>query len=202
MRVLGIDPGLGGGCALFCANATVPTPPNGIIDMPVCGEESLRRVDYVALRNWVYAVDPTHVVIERVWSQPMIMRGRGNAAKAEGFGSKVNFTLGGAFHAACAVIWCLGLEPELAPKSRWSAEYPELKRRGKEDERDMKEVARQLAIEGTPSIEPFLKRKKDHGRAEAWLIAQWWARALMERQNEAEQGERRPRKSGRGTLAF
>lgn len=201
MRVLGIDPGLHGGLALYCVNATVPTPPNGIIDMPVCGDESLRRVDYVAVRDWMHTVDPTRVVIERVWAQPMIMRKgkKTGEEKAEGFGGKVNFTLGGAYHAVCAVACCLGHEPELAPKSRWSKAYPTLQREDKEDERNMKEVARLLAIEETPAIEPFLMRKKDHNRAEAWLIARWWAAEIIRRENmfEEQQVERRSSAGGR-----
>lgn len=200
MRVLGIDPGMSGGMAIFCANATVPTPPDGIIDMPTTGEKPHRRVWARAARDWIYKMQPTHVALELVWAMPPKKSSDPNAT---GGGATSNFSFGGAFHAIWAVLDCLDIEPHFVVPITWKKLYPELKRQ--HENQDMKEAARQLALRDHAAIEPFLKRKKDHNRAEAWLIARWYAEQLMKAENSSERPARKKRGStggGQGGLAF
>ena len=191
---------MSGGLALFCANATVPTPSDGIIDMPTIGEKPNKRVWSRAARDWIYKMQPTHVVLERVWAMPPKKSSDPNAT---GGGATSNFSFGGAFHAIWAVLDCLDIDPELVVPIKWKNAYPELKRRF--DGQDMKEEARQLALRDHPAIEPFLKRKKDHNRAEAWLIARWHAEQLMKAENQSERPVRKKRGAAsddQGGLAF
>lgn len=142
-RVLGIDPGVTGGIALFD-----PGEPSAIRaeDIPnVAGE-----VDVDTLAAIVREMGPTFAVIERVSAMPK-----------QGVSS--TFKFGAAYGALQAIVAVLEIPSHRVTPGKWKGHY-----RLDTD----KEKARALALRLWPGNGCF-SRKKDHGRAEAALIARW-----------------------------
>ena len=48
-RILGVDPGINGGCALYLPNSPVPTVPDGVFDIPTVGDGNKREIDAAEL---------------------------------------------------------------------------------------------------------------------------------------------------------
>lgn len=167
MRILGIDPGISGALGLFLTDSTVHTIPNGLVDLPVVGEGSKRELNYAALRDIVYEMNPDIVVLERAMAMPSIP---GTDGERRTMGAASAFKFGGGYYAIKAVVACLDrpLHPPVMP-GVWK-KYFNLP--GGEA---AKEASRQLAIQRYPQVAPFLTRRMDHQRAEAFLIAVWYA---------------------------
>ena len=151
---IGIDPGLGGAVAVLGRK----TP--HVFDMPTVVVSKTgfvkRAVDVhgLAVTLRPYASDhlircKVQVAIERV-----------NAFPGQGVGSM--FSLGMSYWGAVGVIAALGLPLELVEAKDWKAHF----RLSKD-----KEMARGLASRLYPDVD--LSHKKDHGRAEALLIARY-----------------------------
>ncbi len=143
--VLGIDPGLTGALAVFD-----PARPGAVVvhDMPVAGG----MVDAAELARLVCEIGPTEAVVEQVASRP----GQGVASI---------FKFGTCYGAALATVAAMGIPARLVPPTRWKKHF----RLGAD-----KEDARALAVRLWPGC-PAFSRKKDHGRAEAALIARFGA---------------------------
>lgn len=143
--VLGIDPGLTGALAVFN-----PARPGAVVvhDMPVAGG----MVDAAELARLVREIGPTEAVVEQVASRP----GQGVASM---------FKFGTCYGAALATAAAVGIPVRLVPPTRWKKHF----RLGAD-----KEGARALAVRLWPAC-PSFSRKKDHGRAEAALIARFGA---------------------------
>ena len=141
--VLGIDPGLTGAIAAFD-----PARPDQVVvhDMPVAGG----MVDAAELARLVREIGPASAVVEQVASRP-------------GQGVVSIFRFGACYGAALATVAAMGIPARLVPPSRWKRHF----RLGSE-----KEEARALAVRLWPGCSSF-SRKKDHGRAEAALIARF-----------------------------
>ena len=149
MIYVGIDPGLSGAVAFL--------PEAVSTDMPVI---ALSKTGFVKNAVDVYglatllllrpgAIGPVKVFLERVHAFP-------------GQGSSSMFSLGMSFWGAAGVVAALGLELVLVEPRAWKAHF-----KLNAD----KELARALAQRLYPGVE--LSRKKDHGRAEALLIARY-----------------------------
>lgn len=166
-RIVGIDPGISGACALYLPDSTVPTVPNGLYDLPTMGEGPGHELNYAALRDWLYNVaQPDFVVLERAMAMPSIP---GKDGKRRDMGGASTFKFGGSWYAIKAVVACLNIElRHVVMPSVWKRHF------NLPGGDDGKEPARQLAIRRFPQIAPFLERKKDHQRAEAFLIARWY----------------------------
>ena len=149
--VIGIDPGLSGAIA-FLPDEWVPW----VEDMPVTGHSKSgfvkRAVDVVALAKML---EPFGIA-----GQSRVFLERVNAFPGQGVGSM--FSLGMSFWGVAGVIAALGMPLELIESKDWKAHY----RLNKD-----KEMSRALASRYYPMID--LTRKKDHGRAEALLIARY-----------------------------
>lgn len=169
-RLLGIDGGINGACGLLLPDSIVPSMPNGIFDIPTMGEGVQREINYPALSQMIWDLRPTEVWLEQINAMPAIVRNQetGEDERVK-IGSTSLLRFGGAYYAIRAVVMCLGLPLRDVTAAKWKKKM-RLKGGAKN-----KEASRRLAIQLYPSLEPFLRRKKDHQRAEALLIARYGA---------------------------
>ena len=150
--IIGIDPGLTGACAILDEKENFIN----IIDVPTMagynkGAFIKNCVNSKALFDLLSPYPNAYVCIEQVSSMP-----RDGAASA--------FSFGDTFGSIKAVCGCLGYELRQVLPRIWKADF---------NISSDKEEARELAIKLVPDAHDFLKRKKDHNRAEALLIAKW-----------------------------
>ena len=150
MKILGIDPGIHGGCAVVVVIPGSAPQLLDAIDIPVTGLGAKERVDVSALRAWILTCAPSHAVIERAQAMPKQ-------------GASSGFKYGRATGALEAVITCCEVPLTIIEPTAWKKIHG---LRGGE-----KEASRQRALQLFPGAHALLARKKDHGRAEAALIA-------------------------------
>ena len=150
MKVLGIDPGVRGGLAIIEINDGATPQLIDAIDIPVAGTGAKERVDVLAIRTWIQAHTPDHAAIERAQAWPE--QGRSGA-----------FKYGRAVGALEAVLACCEIPMTIIEPTAWK-KFHQL--RGGD-----KEAGRQRALQLFPAAHALLSRKRDHGRAEAALIA-------------------------------
>src|SRR5262249_15096649 len=143
--VLGVDPGIRGGLTLVAEGRIIDT-----IDLPVIGVGAKERIDVHAIRTWVEMHRPDHAVIERAQAMPKQ-------------GASSGFKYGRAVGAIEAVIALCGVPLTIIEPTAWKKHHG---LRGGD-----KEASRQRALQIFPAAHALLARKKDHGRAEAALIA-------------------------------
>ncbi|QOZ34432.1 hypothetical protein [Bradyrhizobium sp. CCBAU 53421] len=147
--ILGIDPGASGAIAFY-----FPDHPErvSVEDMPTAAGD----VDAVNLAKRVAAMAPDLVFLERVNAMP-------------GQGVSSTFKFGRAYGVVLGVIGAATIPLHLVTPAKWKAHL-----RLSAD----KEEARALALRLFPACGDHFKRKKDHGRAEAALIARYGAETL------------------------
>ena len=151
MKALGLDPGaVSGGCAIVEIGDGVAPQLVDAIDLPIIGVKAKQRIDVLALRAWIQQHRADHAVIERAQAMP-----KQGASSGFKYGRAV-----GALEAALALceVPMTIIEPPAWKKAHHL--------RGGD-----KESGRQRALQLFPSAHALLARKKDHGRAEAALIA-------------------------------
>jgi Holliday junction resolvasome RuvABC endonuclease subunit len=148
--VAGIDPGSKGGLALVAVEDGAAPQLIEAIDVPVIGTNAKERVDAIAIRAWVSQHDVQHAFIERAQAMPKQ-------------GSSSGFKYGRAVGAIEAAIALSGIPVTIVEPAVWKRFYT---LPGKE-----KEASRQRALQLFPAAHAVLARKRDHGRAEAMLIA-------------------------------
>jgi hypothetical protein len=147
--IMGADPGASGAVAFY-----FPSTPDRISvhDVPLMDGE----IDGAALASLIAQLKPSLAMIERV-----------NAMPKQGVSSTFNF--GMAFGTLKGVVSALHIPTYLVTPGRWKKHF-----RLTAD----KEEARALAIRMWPSSEHF-RRKKDHGRAEAALLAKYATETVL-----------------------
>ncbi|MCP1931800.1 hypothetical protein [Bradyrhizobium elkanii] len=147
--ILGIDPGMSGAIAFY-----FPDHPErvSVEDMPIAAGD----VDAVNLAKRVVAMAPDLAFLERVGAMP-------------GQGVSSTFKFGRAYGVVLGVIGAATIPLHLVTPAKWKAHL-----RLSAD----KEEARALALRLFPACGDHFKRKKDHGRAEAALIARYGAESL------------------------
>jgi crossover junction endodeoxyribonuclease RuvC len=150
MRILGVDPGIYGGLAIIQIDGSGPTKLIDAIDIPVIGVAAKERVDALALRDWLMQQCPDHAYIERAQAMPKQ-------------GASSGFKYGRAVGAIEAVISTYNVPVTLIEPAGWK-KYHRI-------HQGDKEASRQRALQLFPGAHLMLARKKDHGRAEATLIA-------------------------------
>src|SRR6516165_8591577 len=150
MKILGVDRGIHGGCAVVTVNDGAKPDVVDIIDIPTVGVRAKERVDVLALRTWIEQHRPDHAFIERAQAIPKQ-------------GSSSGFKYGRIVGSIEAVITCSGVPTTIIEPTAWK-KFHHL--RGGD-----KEGGRQRALQLFPAAHALLARKKDHGRAEAALIA-------------------------------
>lgn len=154
---IGIDSGLTGAVALVDNTGKLVA----ILDIPIMAKNKAtgKVKNYInAKQLWqdmkeVMSVknQDMEVYLETVNSMP-------------GQGVSSVFSLGDTFGSIRAVCACLGLKTTFIAPAKWKKHY------GISSD---KEVARALAINMFPNMAELFKRKKDHNRAEAALIARY-----------------------------
>lgn len=152
----GIDPGITGALAFYCPEtrflAIHDVPTYGI----TVGKKIRKRIDIpstLAILGDHGEDRVTHLHIEKVWGQP-----RDTPVTA--------FILGETYGALRACLAAAHVPfTEVTPQS-WQGEFGLRGKRG-----DRGEAARKLASELLPEHAGFFRRKMDHNRAEAALIA-------------------------------
>jgi Holliday junction resolvasome RuvABC endonuclease subunit len=158
MRVLAIDPGLSGALCIYCPLAS---PASGmrwhIIDIPVAGEKSQKRVVAPLVRDFICKSDPQHAFIEQVSAMPQ-----------QGVSS--TFRFGRATGALEAIVACLNIPITFVAPQVWKKFYG---LKGPD-----KEQSRAMALRRFPEAASLIARHKDHGRAEAMLIAAYGAKVI------------------------
>ena len=165
--ILGIDPGLHGALALYAPLADNPHEPM-LQDMPLTDAgaiDAFRLSEIVnCARSLTPACGPLHAVIENVSSRP---RQQGAFA----FGLYTGILNG--------VLGALSVPFTLISPAQWKPAMG-LRRRPDETTDQNKTRARQLATQLFPALAPQFKRVKDDGRAEALLLAVYYASTLRE----------------------
>jgi crossover junction endodeoxyribonuclease RuvC len=151
LAILGIDPGIHGGLAVVHIDANgVASRLVDAIDIPVAGAGAKERVNVLAIRDWIVQHAPQHAFVERAQAMPKQ-------------GASSGFKYGRAVGAIEAVIACCAIPLTVVEPSIWKKFHA---LRGGD-----KESGRQRALQLFPAAHALLARKKDHGRAEAALIA-------------------------------
>lgn len=140
---LGVDPGAKGALALV----TFEGAPLWVEDMPSLTGAALGA----ALRDLLEGEAIQVACVEQVASRP-------------GQGVRSMFTFGANWGAILGALGALNIPTELVTPSKWK---PAMQTSGDKD------LSRQRAIERWPSEAARFARKKDDGRAEACLIAEW-----------------------------
>src|SRR5262249_41650804 len=155
---LGLDPGaVSGGCAIVEIGDGVALQLVDAIDLPIIGVKAKQRINVLALRTWIQQHRPDHAVIER-----------GQAMPRQGASSGFKFGRGcGALEAA---IQLLEIPMTIIEPTAWKR-FHQL--RGGD-----KEASRQRALQLFPAAHALLARKRDHGRAEASLLALYGAHQM------------------------
>lgn len=144
--ILGCDPGLSGAAA-FC----FPSHPEliAVEDMPVVDGS----IDVATLAARIRQMSPDLAIIERVSAMPK-----------QGVAS--TFKFGASYGALLGVIGALGIPSQLVTAPKWKKHFSL--------DAD-KEKSRAMALRLWPARAESFERKKDHGRAEAALLARWGA---------------------------
>jgi crossover junction endodeoxyribonuclease RuvC len=171
--IVGIDPGLEGAIAIYDARTephlalTPPMPMAAVFDMPTTDPRRFekKRVDGQKLAELMRELQkatqgqPLEVVVEKVQSLPR---------QAGGF----NFGLDtGTVH---GVLQALGIPFTLVTPAVWKPAMG-LQRPPEEPKEQNKARARALATKLFPGLQHYFKRVRDDGRAEALLLALYFA---------------------------
>ena len=143
--ILGIDPGLTGALAFYWPGAAGRVL---VEDMPVVGGE----VDPHGIARLIRVYGPTRAMVEKVSAMPKN-------------GSIACFKLGMAYGVARAAVAVAGVPLHLVPPTAWKKHF-RLPGKG-----EGKEAGRRLAILRFPAQAERFSLKKDHGRADAALLA-------------------------------
>lgn len=174
MRILGIDPGLIGGLAIYVTGDDLNGPRRCVcaVDIPTFESKmktkkknTSKRIDVIDLQRFIKANFPDHAIIERAQAMP-------------DQGSASGFRYGRAIGAIEATVLCCGVPLSIVSPRQWKKHF-ELSRGEDETISQYKEQSRQMALKlKIKGAKDFLTRKKDHGRAEALLLAIYGAHLI------------------------
>ncbi|WP_292532290.1 hypothetical protein [Methylocystis sp.] len=144
--ILGVDPGLSGAVAFYFVDAPHLVAAE---DMPTVDG----AIDVATLASRIRQMQPGLAVIERVAAMPK-----------QGVAS--TFKFGAAYGALLGVVGALSIPSILVTPPKWKKHFAL---------NSDKETSRALALRLWPARSDLFERKKDHGRAEAALLARYGA---------------------------
>ena len=150
---LGVDPGFTG--ALAFLNLSTKKI-DGVFDMPLLGEGKRRKLNPAELTFLLDLFSTKFVVLEKVWSMP-------------GEGVSSSFKFGNGFGLLQGIFAAQGLTVFTPSAPVWKSALGLTR-----DKKASLEKARSLF----PAQNESLRRVKDHGRAEAMLLAHFGADRL------------------------
>ena len=156
MKILGVDVGLTGACAVVELRAD-GLHVLAVTDMPIVGVGARRRVDAIALQEWLLETGPNHAIVEASQAFPR-----------QGVASVFRYAR--AAGVAEGVIAACGISIEYVSPAHWKRAF---------HLSADKEASRALAIARFPDAHAFFARKKDHGAAEACLLALYGAQTVL-----------------------
>lgn len=154
MIVAGVDPGLSGAVAILDGPNLLAVFDLPTIDKPHKNGSRAELSPALLQDELIGDVRVSVAFIEQVTASPQM-------------GTVSAFRFGECYGQICAVFQCLGIRTELVRPATWK------KAMGLNAEA---EVSRAKAIELWPDQSAFFKRKMDHNRAEAALIAEYGRR--------------------------
>lgn len=160
---VGIDPGLGGAIAFVWGDGTRPL----VFDTPtleVKRGRSVKRIHNEAAMAGILreCSNAMHATIEAVHAMP------GNGLRQPSISSMFNFGQG--YGTWLGILAALGIAHDRVPPRRWKEVMLAGLIRGEKDN------SRMRALQLWPALADELKRKKDDGRAEALLLAEYGRR--------------------------
>lgn len=163
MAFVGIDPGLSGGIAIYYPDA--PTD-SRVWAMPIKGA----FVDASELADifGIFSSRPHFIAIEHVASRP-------RQAGVFNFGLNTGIIQG--------VLGAMGLSFQTIPSSKWKPAMG-LQRGPEEDYKANKERSRQVTLKLFPHLAHDLRHKKDDGKAEALLLAVYFATTTLRKESK------------------
>lgn len=147
--IIGVDPGLKGAIAFFF-------PEHGRLcaeDMPVANGD----VDAATLAARIQQLGPTVAIVEGVHAMPK----QGTAS---------TFKFGKGYGTVLGVLATLGVPTHIVAPTAWKRHFKL---------NSDKDASRALALRFWPARSDLFGRKKDDGRAEAALIARFYAEKVM-----------------------
>jgi crossover junction endodeoxyribonuclease RuvC len=149
--ICGVDPGLSGAIGFY-----FPAHPGRVAveDMPLADGE----ISATLLAEMIVSFQPSLAVIERVSAMP-----------GQGVVSMFNF--GRAYGDVRGVVGALAIPVQYVTPAKWKRHF---------NLSADKEECRAKALHLFPACADHFKRKKDHGRAEAALIAKYGAEMLYD----------------------
>jgi Holliday junction resolvasome RuvABC endonuclease subunit len=161
--ILGVDVGISGALAAIEVGDMGSIELIDCIDIPTCSDHTNRQIDVVAFGAFIERITPDIAYIENVTPMPSIGPG-----PARSMGATSAFRFGMACGAIRAVVAAYSIPYRLVTPQVWKRASGFLKGANKE-------ASRQLALRVLPECAPFLKRKLDHNRADALLLALYGA---------------------------
>lgn len=144
--IVGIDPGVTG------ALAVVSEKVQSVVDLELLSVHSKKYIDGYVLRRQLEEIAPRLIVVELA-----------GARRMQGVSSITQTWL--VYGGIVAVALSMNCPVEIVSPAKWKRALGLL---GTD-----KEAARTKALKLYPKMSDLLKRKKDHNRAEALLIAHW-----------------------------
>jgi hypothetical protein len=165
-RVLGVDPGLASAAAAVFGFHKHNYPEIlGVLDVPTFGEGTTKRIDVVMFRRWLMELDPDFAYVEAASTMPAIPDAKG-FRRAMGAGSAGRYMRAAGALEACVEL--CGIE--------WCSVQPAVWKRALGLVGPNKGNSLDLIRSTYPNVaDKWFKRKLDHNRAEASLIAIWGA---------------------------
>jgi hypothetical protein len=147
MKILGVDPGLSG-AAVILEQIETTVMLVSVIDLPIAGEGSRRRLDSVTFARWIWDHRPSHAYVEA-----------GRAMPKQGVTSM--FRYGRVCGAIEGVVAACRIPMTLIEPATWKRHLRL---------NSSKEDCRARALQLLPNAAGELQRVKDHHRAEAILL--------------------------------
>lgn len=180
MRILGIDPGITGACALYCPDEPVPNV-DWMFDLPAVGEGNKREIHYAALRDLIWSLKPDVAFIEQVNAfVPKKKNEETGEMEADPWGATSMARFMGSYYALRCLVSVLDIPLRAVPAATWKTAF---NLSGKKKSGGTDDSARQLVLQRYPACAGYLKFKLHQHRAEAYLIAVYGAR-LWRREGE------------------
>ena len=169
---IGIDPGITGAVAAIHPDGRIE-----LYDTPtlvIVGGKKIKTVynerEMAAMLRGIVSQGPAECAIERVQAFPAQRRGAapcpacGRGPMAQGVVGM--FAFGEGFGMWKGIMAALGIKYELVSPVTWKGAL--MAGQGKE-----KDASRQVALRKFPAVAEMLTRMKDHGRADALLLAEF-----------------------------
>jgi hypothetical protein len=109
IRIVGIDPGLTGACALMAMTATSTTLVD-VVDVPITGSGAKQSVDVILLQEWLLRHGPHQAFLERAQAMPRQ-------------GASSGFKYGRVAGALEAALMLCGVPLAIVEPSRWKRHF-------------------------------------------------------------------------------